>query len=580
MPPPPSPRSAAPGDSIHEGLPAIWAKLDGDFGLKFVRFLIVVYFGIKGLSLALLRAAMLPIFQHLGIGGNRYQLAGVVAGIPWAAKGWIGVLSDCFPLGQYHKRGYMLLSSALGTVGVLALLAASQLQLKSGMCWPVAVAFMLVNLQYSTYDLLSEGKYAELMRERGAGSEVLSLIWVCINLGALLSAVLVFGFIDVAGPAPLLALTLVPSLLGLTLVARGDLPEERARSWKVQHEKMMSQPKLFLLAFYMALGVVVVGIVAAMGSHHTQLVVTLAVAVSLSWCSFKALPRTLARSNLFMMIQQAACIDLSGVLAYYYTAGPNCVPDGPHFSYTYYLSVSSFVAAVGGGLGSVLFQGMRSWSFRSAFCMATMVQVVASLFDLVIVQRWNVMVGLSDKATYLFGDAACQQMAAMLGMMPMALLTSRLCPRGAEATVYALLAGFQNFGSAVASVVGVWLTTVLGIKTSAGVNEAGMCDFSQLSFAIVLAHVVAPLLGLGLSIWLVPVARINDEAYFELASPPPSFCSAPGSPATPACTSDDSDQQDSYQFMDDAEVLEQESTTGGDAVQIVMTWGRQPSSQQ
>lgn len=547
-----------------------------------MRFLIVVYFGIKGLSLALVRAAMLPIFQQLGVGGNGFQLAGVVAGIPWAAKGWIGVLSDCFPLGRYHKRGYMLLSSALGTVGAMALLAASQLRLKSAMCWPVAVAFMLVNLQYSTYDLLSEGKYAELMRERGAGSEVLSLIWVCINLGGLMSAVLVFGFIDVAGPAPLLALTLVPSLLSSTLAARGDLPEERARSWQVQHEKMMSQPKLFLLAFYMALGVVVIGIIAAIGSHHAQLVVTLAVAVTLSWCSFKALPRTLARSNLFMMIQQAACIDLSGVLAYYYTAGPNCVPEGPHFSYTYYLSVSSFVAAVGGGLGSVLFQGMRSWSFRSAFCMATMVQVVASLFDLVIVKRWNVMVGLSDKATYLFGDAACQQMAAMLGMMPMALLTSRLCPRGAEATVYALLAGFQNFGSSVASVVGVWLTTVLRIETSAGVGEsmqAGTCDFSQLGFAIVLAHVVAPLVGLGLSIWLVPVARIDDEAHFELASPPPSFCSPPGSPATPGGSSEDSDPQDSYQIMEDAEVLEQEPTAGGDAVQIVMTWDRQTSGQ-
>ena len=34
----------------------------------------------------------------------------------------------------------------------------------------------------------------------------------------------------------------------------------------------------------------------------------------------------------------------------------------------------------------------------------------------------------------------------MLDFMPMVVLTSKLCPSKMESTVYALLAGYQNFG--------------------------------------------------------------------------------------------------------------------------------------
>lgn len=42
-------------------------------------------------------------------------------------------------------------------------------------------------------------------------------------------------------------------------------------------------------------------------------------------------------------------------------------------------------------------------------------------------------------------------------IMPQALLTARLCPRGAEATVFAILAGFQNFGANIGSILGAQL---------------------------------------------------------------------------------------------------------------------------
>lgn len=173
---------------------------------------------------------------------------------------------------------------------------------------------------------------------------------------------------------------------------------------------------------------------------------------------------------------------------------------------------------------------MASWTFRQAFWVTTAVQILASSFDLVIVKRWNLQVGVSDELAYLFGDAMVQQLSSMLQMMPMALLTSRMCPRGAEATVYAILAGFQNFGCSVSSVLGVWLTQSLGVETSGAADPLGSCDFSNLGTAIAVAHLALPLLSVPLTFLLVPAVRMDDDLAFSDRSPLPSFPPSPRSP--------------------------------------------------
>eukprot|EP00493_Phyllostaurus_siculus_P027933 UN28281 len=41
-----------------------------------------------------------------------------------------------------------------------------------------------------------------------------------------------------------------------------------------------------------------------------------------------------------------------------------------------------------------------------------------------------------------------------INFMPAVILTAKLCPKNLEATTYAMLAGFQNFGRQVATAVG------------------------------------------------------------------------------------------------------------------------------
>jgi hypothetical protein len=79
---------------------------------------------------------------------------------------------------------------------------------------------------------------------------------------------------------------------------------------------------------------------------------------------------------------------------------------------------------------------------------------VVAQVDIVIIMRWNLRVGISDHLMYMLGNNIVATVIAQLDWMPGIVLTSKLCPKNMESTVYALLAGFQNFGQSVASSLG------------------------------------------------------------------------------------------------------------------------------
>jgi hypothetical protein len=108
-------------------------------------------------------------------------------------------------------------------------------------------------------------------------------------------------------------------------------------------------------------------------------------------------------------------------------------------------------------------------------------------------------------ATFHFSSQVIYQVAAMMDFMPAVVLTSASCPKGMEATVYALLAGFQNFGSNVAREVGVGLLNYLKIQTTEP------CNFERFPFAIVLAHIIVPSLCIPLIFILIPNKLMTEK---------------------------------------------------------------------
>ena len=174
-------------------------------------------------------------------------------------------------------------------------------------------------------------------------------------------------------------------------------------------------------------------------------------------------------------------------------------------AYSYYITYTTIVGAVSGLVGIMAFQQfLGDWSFRPLFWIGTILGVIGATFDLLIIYRANLALGIPDKWFYVSGNAVLRPILGAAAHMPAIVLTSKLVPRGLESTTYALLAGFQNFGSVVSSQVGVYLTKAVGIKTG-----DGDCNFDNLPTTIIFAHCLLPLLAIPFTFLLIPDKKMT-----------------------------------------------------------------------
>ena len=486
-------------------------RLQHNFGWRFAVQIGIMYVCVKGLLNSTMGLVKLSYCKKtLGIDGNACQTMSSIAMTPWSIKGIFGVVSDSYPLFGYHKKFYIIGAAFAGTAAFIGLAA---LPIKSA---NVAALFMfLANIQIAISDLLCEGKYAELMQAKPkTGSSMVSYVWGCYQVGAFVASVFVGPIADNYNPQiifwfciPLSASIIVPT--ALDYLADEKVPDDqRGFKWNLwrEHGKIIF---FACAAAAVALGNAMVDLV-FFDAHNWQAVYAAVGSVVLCILAFHCLPRQLAKCNLYMFISSILYINISGSMDFWFTADEECVPGGPAFDYTYYNTYASLVGSVTGSIGIALFQAlMGDWNFRTVFWTTTAIGMVAASFDMVMIARLNVHLGISDKAFYMFGDAVIGNCLGMFGLMPMLVLTSKLVPKGLEATTYALLAGFQNFGGVVSSQLGVYASQWAGIKTTDSGGKA--CNFDNLNALVFVCHVALPAIAIPLTFVLIPDKKMTDR---------------------------------------------------------------------
>lgn len=487
-------------------------RLTTSFGLTFCYFLASVYLGLKGPVYTMLQSAQLPFFKSIGVTGERFQSFGIVASTPWSLKAAIGLLSDSLPILGYHKRPYILISSL---VGVAALLALSVIPFTNATAPIPAVLMSFVSLQLATADLLTEGTYAAKMRDvPDTGADVVTFVWGLYMVGVFFGSSLAGPLADVFNPRVIFVVCLPLALQVIPTSAY--LPEMRLppHDRGFRSAKLAEHPKIFSLGLMMTSGGLLLALVSLFLSSLVQSVVSVAVSIALCIFAWLWLPAVLRKANTYMFIASAFYVNVGGVSDYWFTGPEECVPGGPHFSFTFYLTYAALIGSLAGMAGVSLFQMFLSrGTYRMAFCSTLILKLLASLFDLFIVRRDNLRFGIPDHVAFLLGDAVIGNMIDMLDFMPAVVLTSAACPPGMEATIYALLAGFQNFGSNVSRAVGVGLVHQLGIRTTVP------CNFDNFPLALVIAHILLPLCTLPLIFVLIPPNLITDRLFDEEVSP-------------------------------------------------------------
>lgn len=103
-----------------------FARLNDNFGWRFIVILLSSYVGVRGVAHRLLLSAYLPYMRKTAgvTNASLYQAYYTVVNLPWSLKSTIGVLSDVLPVGGYHKRYYVIGSVVLGSTACAVLAGA------------------------------------------------------------------------------------------------------------------------------------------------------------------------------------------------------------------------------------------------------------------------------------------------------------------------------------------------------------------------------------------------------------------------------------------------------------------------
>ncbi|KAK7199246.1 putative pteridine transporter [Novymonas esmeraldas] len=578
----------------------VFSKSCEGYGPRCVSALGLCYFLNKGLGGNLMSYSRYAMFiDRFGIDGTRYQRLQGISKMGWSVKAFTACISDAFALFGYTKRWYLGGSCVIG--GAFAL-GFALLPAKPSSADIAAGFLFLANLCMANVDILSQGHYSRLMRQRpDAGPALVSWIWWFILAASLLAAAIQGPLSDMKKPQIGLFLSgacQIVSTVFFVLNWYGERynREERLKDARAMHmelyklqqrseptstesiedcsamqkdlhpevdsdqERRAHQPenhlhddlvvgseladeadeeqiwadfkepqiisyccgavefnkevcirnwRILVYSAVMVTSVVAMTCVTILGKSMDLLYCAIVVAVVNCGLAFWATQLVIAKAIVFIYVNMLLYIQITGAMDSFYMAPKSCLPDGPHFNYVFYTTIGAIIGNFGGIGGVTAFSYIfAKHSYCMTFIVTTIVQVLASIFDIIIVKRWNTHIGIPDHAMYIMGDAIVYEVCYYLAWMPMVILIARMCPRGSESMVYALVAGFANFGAGMSGTVGSILLEKVWPIVSRG---AGKCNFDNLPMLLVVGHLLLPLLIIPLSFVLLPHVRICDD---------------------------------------------------------------------
>lgn len=502
-------------------------------------------------------------FNVLFVDSNITNVMYVVYSTPFGVKTLWGSLSDAMPCLGYHKRFYIIWGVGVSIVcaSLLAILYPEG-QFSEGSAAPMGVVIFVTLLFFgfdygnATTDSLTQARYTELMKQMGK-PVIVSFVWFLMNSCTLFSALggLMIGegrYKILLWPAVIFAL---PMLVPVSL---NWLAEPPAKEFcKPDIAKVTKHKGCFVLAMFLACGALGgSGLVLATTSiQNAELVILLPYymfcGTTFIIASKFVLTHDIWGPAVYMFLCSGLTMYFFGTLQGFYTfrnewglpadesdpckkpdAKPDCqsycLADGPGLSTKYYLVVGQFLGAVAAVIAVLIFdQVIVKWRTRPAFWVTCVFKMGATVLEVMIIERWNhklfgTIAGHPDSAWvdqlfFIVGAQAVLKIVDMLDFMPFNVLIGNLCPPNMEATIFAVLAGSQNFGATIASMLGTVYTKYMGVVLSRTYNECAnppvswAGGISAFGVVRVVAGIVLPAITIPLTFVLLPDKLLAEK---------------------------------------------------------------------
>ncbi|CAE7241427.1 unnamed protein product, partial [Symbiodinium pilosum] len=285
-------------------------------------------------------------------------------------------------------------------------------------------------------------------------------------------------------------------------VMLGWLPEERipgAGCCRVTLSQFRKHPSVSRVAVVMTLVSSTLSVVQVLvPDKRVRAAVTLLCAVVVGTQSYRSLKQItpyLGRTGLFIFLRQCLRPGLGETMFKWLTDHPG----GPQLGAAKLGFVDCF-GSLGLLCGICIYNKyMTNWSFRRIFVTAQLAYFFTQLLEVVLVMRWNLVIGIPD-FLFLVGDDAFDLMVSRFFFVPMCVLAAKVCPPNLEATLCATLLSLGNFGVAVSGFLGVTICEMWGLVGD---------NFDNLPYAS-LAKACMALLPIPFIFVLTPAFTPND----------------------------------------------------------------------
>lgn len=160
---------------------------------------------------------------------------------------------------------------------------------------------------------------------------------------------------------------------------------------------------------------------------------------------------------------------------------------------------------------------MKHWSYQRIYVVTNICVTLINLVGMIVYTRTNIRLGIPDKAFVLCGSVF-QSLVLTWMWIPGVVMLAHLCPKGLEASMYALLAGCHNIGSSVAQYSGAFMLKELGITPKGAIDEGHV--FDNLWIAVTISACL-PLITLALIPFTIPDKNQTEPILTEFLTVQP-----------------------------------------------------------
>lgn len=449
------------------------------------------------------------MIRELNGSGVAYQVAMVFITLPWGLRPLVAAISDKVPIHGWLKLYQTVFALLVGAIAAFTMFFVTTVNMAVAVLSTMSFAIMMI-------DMALEGEYISLMAYGKGSKEMPAFAWACTMAGITIAAVILgpvgdagktrfavgttflcfLQFLPILSRNPLQVFPYGKRYLKLQSEIEHDLLNRKIRHKPITHSEWALCSSIFLVVLFLFMAFAI-----------QQKFPWAAFAVA---CLLMVLPGTLllsaygktdaafAKLCFITFLSELLYVDIKGATHYWFTAGDTCVRNGPQFSLSFYLSVSTLVMGVAGMTMALSYKStLGRFNYRHSIQLCTGILICAAIADVIMARRTNPK--NTDGVLFLFGDAAVGPAASIARAICIQMLATEYVHKGKETTMYSILSGFQSMGSIISKILGLALMTEFSIKT----RPPG-CNFVYYSWLIVFAHMVLPLLTVSIAFITLP----------------------------------------------------------------------------